>query len=73
MKLINKNGKQVEYDGIPDLWHIAMKLDDESRDMVLNVWHQAHDMRDAIQLNEKAELVSCLDESQTCGKNYNFS
>ena len=50
-----------------------MKMDDESRAMVLRLWHQANDMRDAIQLNEKAELVSCLDESQTCGKNYNFS
>ena len=73
MKLINKNGLYVEYNEIPDIWDIAMKMDDESRAMVLRLWHQANDMRDAIQLNEKAELVSCLDESQTCGKNYNFS
>ena len=71
--MINKNGIQVEYNEIPDLWDMAQGLDDDSRAMVLRVWHQAHDMRDCIQLNEKAEMISCLDENQTRGQNYNFS
>lgn len=36
---------------IPDLWHIAMKLTDASREKVLEVWHLCHSLRDHIQQN----------------------
>lgn len=29
---------------IPDLWHIAAKLPDDERQMVLDTWHLAHDL-----------------------------
>jgi len=38
---------------VPDLWHLAMSLMDEGREaekeMVLECWHMAHDMRGALQ------------------------
>ena len=33
---------------IPDLWHIAQRLCEEDREAVLQVWHNAHDMRDVL-------------------------
>jgi len=29
---------------IPDLWHLAMRLDGQDREMVLRCWHIAHDL-----------------------------
>ena len=30
---------------IPDLWHIAMRLDKSDREAVLECWHIAHDLK----------------------------
>jgi hypothetical protein len=38
----------VEKIKIPDLWHIAECLNEQSQDMVIEVWHLAHDMRGAL-------------------------
>jgi len=39
----------VEKINIPDLWHIAMGMNDaQAQEMVLDVWHLAHDMRGAL-------------------------
>lgn len=42
-KVVNINGIQV-----PDLWHVAMCLDDQDEkvwsDMVLECWHLCHDL-----------------------------
>ena len=39
---------------IPDLWHIAGRLPEHEREMVLNVWHLAHDMLTTLLRIEKA-------------------
>ena len=33
---------------IPDLWHIAMKLDEPAQAAVLKVWHLCHDLKQHI-------------------------
>lgn len=31
---------------VPDLWHAAMRVEDKAdRDLILDVWHFAHDLR----------------------------
>ena len=34
---------------VPDLWHIAMRLEGRDREMVLETWHLAHDLLKHIQ------------------------
>jgi len=29
---------------VPDLWHIAMRLKGQDREMVLSCWHLCHDL-----------------------------
>lgn len=38
----NPNGVPIDCTRIADLWHIAMGLDEQPQDAVLEVWHQAH-------------------------------
>lgn len=34
---------------IPDLWHIAHRLDEEDKEKVLECWHLAHDLKTHIE------------------------
>lgn len=34
---------------IPDLWHIAHRLDEEDKEKVLACWHLAHDLKTHIE------------------------
>ena len=54
-KLMVKNNAGVAFDctEIEDLWHIAMALPARTQEIVLEVWHQAHAMRDHIKRGEK--------------------
>ena len=59
IKLINENGAATEYGRIPDLWHIAMRIEDEDdRAQVLAVWHMAHDMKSCAEGQGEARIVS---------------
>ncbi len=52
MKFTNNMGKVVDTaDGIPDVWHIAMSLDKAAQNMVLELWHLAHDMKKELETN----------------------
>jgi hypothetical protein len=68
VKLLNAAGLEREYSEIPDLWHIARAIRDgedmtrgssaeKFADMVIDVWHMAHDYRDAITRIDKAEIT----------------
>ncbi len=43
---ITKNINEIT---IPDLWHIATRLDKPAKEMVLEVWHLCHSLKDHIQ------------------------
>lgn len=70
IKLINENGVAKEYDRIPDLWHTAMNIANgldhgalgetacqELSDMILQVWHMAHDLKSVVEGQGVAKLV----------------
>ncbi len=52
MKVLDKHNKEVDVTEIPDCWHVyaMLKNQDNERaaEMVLECWHQAHAMRDAL-------------------------
>jgi hypothetical protein len=62
VKLINAGGRSEAISEIPDLWHIAMKLDQDglhkAGTAVLEVWHMAHDLKDAITYDREARITS---------------
>ena len=65
----NASGKECRIGEIPDLWHIAQAvrggnvLQNRHRaaDMILEVWHQAHDMKDAISEDREACILGVVD------------
>ena len=63
IKLINENGAAKEYGRIPDLWHIAMRLQGEGLEQaceaVLEVWHMAHDLKACAEGQGEARIVEC--------------
>jgi hypothetical protein len=65
----NASGVERRIEEIPDLWHIAQAVGGgnvlqnrkRARDMILEVWHMAHDLKDAISEDREAELVAVVD------------
>ena len=45
------NERKVELSSIriPDLWHIAQRLDAEDKELVLKCWHLARDLKNALE------------------------
>jgi hypothetical protein len=41
---------------IPDLWHLAMGLDKQRRDDVLECWHLAHDLLNTLRELDKHDV-----------------
>jgi hypothetical protein len=58
-------GQERRITEIPDLWHIAQYLSAKGRTeasaAVLEVWHQAHNLKDAIAEEGEAEIIHVLD------------
>ena len=65
--LKNASGQERRITEIPDLWHIAQYLASKDRkhasDAVLEVWHMAHDLKDAITEEREACIVHVVDPS----------
>ena len=65
VKLLNASGKPREIGEIPDLWHIAEGVRNQAGgkagDAVLEVWHMAHDMKDAITNQDQARVIDVSD------------
>lgn len=69
--LKNTGGKEVTVTEIPDLWHLAMAITDlelygderdgRARNAILEVWHQAHNLKDAITQEGEAEIIHVID------------
>ena len=60
IKLISENGMAAEYGRVPDLWHIAMRIEDQQdREAVLQVWHMAHDLKACVEGQGEARIVQC--------------
>ena len=69
IKLLNAAGLEREYSEIPDLWHIAMAVEDDNisslnteqlkmaSKAILDTWHMAHDLKDAISADRKALIL----------------
>lgn len=59
--LLNANGHRRVIGEIADLWHIAQYLSAKGRAdasaAVLEVWHAAHDMKDAITELDQARII----------------
>jgi len=54
MVTLSKGGKKektlpVTQITVPDLWHIAQRLDEEDKKKVLDCWHLAHDLKTHIE------------------------
>ena len=78
----NQNGVEIDITTIHDLWHIAKGIKDGTKlakdcqglagEMVLDVWHQAHAMRDEIRvlrdrLQIHRNMISRMNQSATLG------
>ena len=61
VKLLNASGKPRDIGEIPDLWHIAegvrKQAGGKAGDAILEVWHMAHDMKDAITNQDQARVI----------------
>lgn len=61
VKLLNASGKARDIGEIPDLWHIAegvrKQAGGKAADAILEVWHMAHDMKDAITNQDQARVI----------------
>lgn len=65
--LKNAAGLEREVAEIPDLWGIASAISQlpelgsipgaDAAELILKVWHQAHDLKDAITKQDKAEVI----------------
>lgn len=70
--LVNAGGMKREYKEIPDLWHIAQTIQDvpemhehlggAAADLILEVWHMAHDLKDAITGERGAHIIEGGDQ-----------
>ena len=66
IKLMNAGGREKIIGDVPDLWHIAMAvsegkeifLNQEASERILEVWHMAHDLKDAITEDRGAKIIS---------------
>jgi hypothetical protein len=67
VNLMNAGGKQRCYQDVPDLWHIAMYIEELVLDhpglegasaKILDTWHQCHDYKDAITEDRGAKIIS---------------
>lgn len=67
--LKNLGGEEILVTDIPDLWHIAravrggnvMQNRHNAADMILEVWHIAHHLKDAITEEREARIVHVVD------------
>jgi hypothetical protein len=67
----NASGVERRIEEIPDLWHLSQyfinqevfgdERDGEACNAILEVWHMAHDLKDAISEDREAELVAVVD------------
>ena len=64
---LNKGGtgeKSVKLDTlqIPDLWHLALSLPKPQKKAILQTWHLAHDLKDALEESKlaNADLLEAL-------------
>ena len=67
--LMNAGGREKIIGDVPDLWHIVMELEDGNIDhiskarrkmaaaAILETWHMAHDLKDAISADRKALIL----------------
>jgi len=62
IRIMNEHGVVKEYGRIPDLWHIAMWLEENDHEKsgreILEVWHMAHDFKSAAEKQGKAKILS---------------
>ena len=61
IKLVNENGKDKTYGQIPDIYGFAGIIGDthgeSAREMVLQVWMMAHDLKSVIEQQDQARLT----------------